>query len=375
MAKEDLKIVVLDNCLEFGSKVSKSISDIRNSNKDYTLSLVNSRFSNGEGKVRLESSVRDSDLYIISDVGNYGIGYMLHGREHVISPDEHFQDIKRVISATSGHASRITVVMPLLYQSRQHKRKGRESLDCAIALQELEQLGVNNIITFDVHDPNVSNAIPKLPFENIYPTNVILNDLIDNEQIINENLLVISPDMGAMERTRYYAEMLNCDVGVFYKRRDLSKIVNGKNPIVEHVYMGSDVKDKNIIVVDDMIASGSSMIEVAKSLKEKGARKVYLIATFALLTEGPEAFIEAHAKNIFDKLYTTNLSYVPEEVKEYKWYHEVDCSNQLAQIIDKLNKRESIEELLNDKNSILRKIEKEKKNKTIQLTGDKKQLE
>lgn len=360
MKKEDLRIITLDNCLDFGSKVNKNINKLRKNTKDYTIPLTNSRFSNGEGKVKLEASVRDKDLYIISDVGNYGMHYKIHGMNHIISPDEHFQDIKRVISATSGHASRITVVMPLLYQARQHKRKSRESLDCAIALQELEQLGVNNIITFDAHDPNVSNAIPKLPFENIYPTHTILNDLIDNEKIIKDNLLVVSPDMGAMERARYYAEMLNCDVGVFYKRRDLSKVVNGKNPIVEHVYMGSDVKDKNIIVVDDMIASGASMIDVAKELKEKDAKKIYLIATFALLTEGTECFMKAHEEGIFDKLYTTNLSYVPKDIKNNKWYCEVDCSNQLALIIDKLNKRESIQGLFDSKKEILKKIERVK---------------
>jgi len=360
MKKEDLRIVVLENALELGNKVNENLNKIRGNDNDYTIPLTNSRFSNGEGKVKLESSVRDKDLYIISDVGNYGLTYKIHGTDHIISPDEHFQDIKRVISATSGHASRITVVMPLLYQSRQHKRKGRESLDCAIALQELEQLGVNNIITFDVHDPNVSNAIPKLPFENIYPTHVILQDLIDNEKIIKDDLLVISPDMGAMERARYYAEMLGCDVGVFYKRRDLSKVINGKNPIIEHVYMGSDVKDKNIIVVDDMIASGSSMIEVSEMLKKRGAKKVYLIATFALLTEGTKCFKDAYEAKLFDKLYTTNLSYVPEDIKKNKWYKEVDCSKQLSLIIDKLNKRESIQGLFDDKITLLKQIQKVK---------------
>lgn len=360
MKKEDLRIVVLDNALELGNKVNINLNNIRNDENNYIIPLTNSRFSNGEGKIKLESSVRDKDLYIISDVGNYGLTYKIHGIDHIISPDEHFQDIKRVISATSGHAARITVIMPLLYQSRQHKRKGRESLDCAIALQELERLGVNNIITFDVHDPNVSNAIPKLPFENIYPTHVILKDLIDNEKIIQGDLLVISPDMGAMERARYYAEMLGIDVGVFYKRRDLTKVVNGKNPIIEHVYMGADVKDKNIIVVDDMIASGNSMIEVSELLKKRGAKKIYLISTFALLTEGTKCFKDAYANNLFDKLYTTNLSYVPLDIKENKWYKEVDCSKQLSLIIDKLNKRESIEGLFDDKISLLKQIEKVK---------------
>ena len=344
----DLKLIILENCKDLGLKVSKHLND------DCLVSIINSRFANGEGKVKIEDSVRDKDLYIISDVGNYSIYYEFHGLKHYMSPDEHFQDIKRVISATSGHAERITLIMPLLYQSRQHKRKGRESLDCAISLQELEALGVNSIITFDAHDPNVSNAIPKLPFQNFYPTHTIINELVDNEDI--KNILVISPDMGAMERARYYAEILGCDVGVFYKRRDLSKVVNGKNPIVEHVYMGVDVKDKDILIVDDMIASGNSMLETAKELKEKGARKVFLVATFSLLTEGNKNFIEAYEKGYFDKLYSTNLSYVPDEIKKEFWYHEVDCSYQIAEIIKTLNEKKSLDKLLNGKKEIIEKI-------------------
>ena len=351
----DLKLIVLENCQDLGLKVNENLEKMNNKN-DYLVSIVNSRFANGEGKVKIEDSVRDKDLYIISDVGNYGINYQLHGMPHYMSPDEHFQDIKRVISATSGHASRINLIMPLLYQSRQHKRKGRESLDCAIALQELESLGVNNIITFDAHDPNVSNAIPKLPFDNFYPTHTIINELVNNEEV--NNILVISPDMGAMERARYYAEILGCDVGVFYKRRDLSKVINGKNPIIEHVYMGADVKDKDIIIVDDMIASGNSMIETAKELKEKGARKVYLIATFTLLTEGPDNFIKAYNNGYFNKLYSTNLSYVPDTIKNNNWYYEVDCSKQIAEIIDTLNKKKSLTILHNGKKEIINKVRK-----------------
>ncbi len=351
----DLKLIVLENCLELGLKVNENLEKLNNKN-NYLVSIVNSRFANGEGKVKIEDTVRDKDLYIISDVGNYNINYQLHGMTHYMSPDEHFQDIKRVISATSGHAERINLIMPLLYQSRQHKRNGRESLDCAIALQELESLGVNNIITFDAHDPNVSNAIPKLPFENFYPTHTIISDLIDKEDI--NNILVISPDMGAMERARYYAEVLGCDVGVFYKRRDLSKVINGKNPIVEHVYMGADVKNKDIIIVDDMIASGNSMIETAKELKLKGARKIYLIATFALLTEGVDNFIEAYNNGYFNKLYSTNLSYVPTVIKNSDWYYEVDCSKQIAEIITTLNNKKSLTVLHNGKKEIIAKVRK-----------------
>lgn len=353
---DNLKLIVMDNCIQLGLKVDEHLKNVRNGG-NYIIPVTNSRFSNGEGKIKLEETVRDKDLYILSDVGNYSINYQMHGLEHFMSPDEHFQDIKRVISATSGHASKITVIMPLLYQSRQHKRKGRESLDCAIALQELEQLGIDNIITFDAHDPNVSNAIPKLPFENFYPTHTILEKLIEEEKDNIDNLLVVSPDMGAMERARYYAEMLGCDVGAFYKRRDLSKVENGKNPIIEHVYMGASVKNKNIIIVDDMIASGQSMIEVANELKKKGAKSIFLVATFALLTEGIKKFVDAYDKGLFNKLYSTNLSYVPDLVKSEKWYCDVDCSKQLSKIINTLNNKNSLRTIYNGKEEILAKIE------------------
>lgn len=339
----NLKLVVLPNAKFLGEKVDKNLKEINNSDSTYIVPITSDRFSNGEGKVKIEETVRDKDLYILSDIGNYSINYDFHGMKHFMAPDEHFQDIKRIISATSGHASKINVIMPMLYQSRQHKRKGRESLDCALALQELERIGVSNIITFDAHDPNVVNAVPNLSFDNFYPTNIIIDALEENEHI--DNMIVVSPDIGAMERARYYAGMLGCDVGLFYKRRDLTKVVNGKNPIVEHVYLGSDVKDKNILIVDDMISSGTSMIESAQNLKNRGAKKVYLVATFALFTEGIEKFNEAYNQEIFTKLYVTNLSYVPEEIKSKEWYTEVDCSILLARIINKLNKKESIAEI------------------------------
>lgn len=351
-----LKLVVLDNCLDLGLKVNNHLMKMNKTNKSYLVKLQRDRFSNGEGKVSINESVNGSDLFIISDVGNYGISYLMHGREHFMSPDEHYEDIKRVIAATSGHASKINVVMPLLYQSRQHKRKGNESLDCAISLQALEKSGVNNIITFDAHDPSICNAIPNLPFENFYPTHTILEELIENENV--NDLLVVSPDMGAMERARYYADMLGCDVGVFYKRRDLTKVVNGKNPIIEHMYMGVNVWNKDVIVVDDMIASGGSILEVCSLLKEKGVRNIYLIATFALFTEGTSKFIDAYNDGLFTKLYSTNLSYVPDDVKKYSWYVDVDCSKYLALIINTINKNKDIEELWNGKKKIINKIRK-----------------
>ena len=268
-----------------------------------------------------------------------------------MSPDDHYSDLKRIITAAAGKARRINVIMPFLYESRQHKRTSRESLDCAVALQELHALGVENIITFDAHDPNVSNAIPNLQFTNFYPTNTILKDLLINEDI--HNPLVISPDMGAMERARYYAEMLDSDVGVFYKRRDLQNVVNGKNPIIEHIYMENNVADRDVLVVDDMIASGNSMLEVAEKLYNKGANNIYFIATFALFTEGIQEFDKAYEKGHFTKLYTTNLSYIPEEYQNKEWCHAVDNSYDIANIINTLHNKESLKPLLNDKEKIL----------------------
>ena len=354
----DLKLIVLDNFIEVGKKVDKELQRINKTDSSFIMKIVKDRFNNGEGKIRIDETIRDKDVFILSDVGNYGETFEMHGFEVHMSPDEHFQDIKRCISALSGYARRITVIMPLLYQSRQDKRKGRESLDCAMGLQELERLHINHIVTFDCHERNVCNAIPNLPFENFYPTNVILEEMIKNED--TDDLLVISPDMGAMERARYYADMLSCDVGVFYKRRDLSKVVNGKNPIVEHAYMGADVKDKACIVVDDIIASGSSMLEVGEKLRERGAKKVYFITTFALFTEGIEIFEEAYKNKIFDKLYTTNLTYIPKEFKN-EWLNIVDTSKKIAEIIDALHKGKSLKKIVNGKEKVFELLENKKK--------------
>lgn len=343
MEDSKFKLLVLDNFMDFGKKVEKNLAEI-NGKKDakYIIPLTASRFTNGEGKVTIDESIRDKEVYIISDVGNYGIKYNFHGSMQGMTPDEHFQDIKRVISATCGNAAKITVIMPLLYESRQHRRKGRESLDCAIALQELERLGVKNIVTFDAHDPNVLNSIPNLAFDNFYPTNTILKQMLQDNKNIFDNALIISPDFGAMERARYYAEVINSNVGVFYKRRDLTKVVNGVNPIVAHTYMGSDVKGKNVIIVDDMIATGGSVIEVARECKKMGANKIYVTCTFALFTNGIDKFVKAKEENLFDELYTTNLSYIPKELTDLEWFHDVDMSYFMAQVIDSMNKKEPL---------------------------------
>lgn len=361
MSKSNLGILVMNNFKEFGQKVQNHLNKLRKTDDNYLIPFNASRFSNGEGKITLEKSVREKNLFILSDIGNYGINYNYHGKIHTLSPDEHFQDIKRAISATCGHASKISVITPLLYESRQHKRQSRESLDCAVALQELERLGVKNIITFDAHDPNVCNAIPNLSFDNFYPTNNILEQILKDNPHVFDNSLVISPDMGAMERARYYAELIGCDVGVFYKRRDLTKVINGKNPVVAHVYMGTDVKDKNVFIVDDMIASGGSVLDVAKELRERGANKIHVICTFALFTEGIDKFINAYNDNLFDTLYTTNLSYIPDEYSSLEWFNIVDLSESVAKIIDKLDKKEAVSEFFNGKADIIKKIHKNDK--------------
>lgn len=338
-----LKLIVLNSIKDLGKSVDKHLQKLNGVTKTYLMDVDVNRFNNGEGKATSTENGRDKDVFIMSDVGNYGIEYNMHGITTHMSPDEHFQDIKRVISALSGSARKITVIMPLLYQSRQDKRKlARESLDCAMALQELERLNVNCIVTFDAHEPKVSNAIPNTPFENFFPTDFILDKIIAMEH--PKDMLVISPDIGAMERARYYSEVLHCDVGLFYKRRDLSKVVNGKNPIVEHAYMGTDVAGKTCLVVDDMIASGGTMIEVGQKLRERGAKKVYFIATFSLFTEGINAFTKAYEAGIFDKLYTTNLTYIPEEiVKNNKWLCVVDASKRISEIINALHEGKSLE--------------------------------
>lgn len=359
MPDDSLRLIVLSSSKELGEKVNHSINLLRNNSYDYRIPIKENRFSNGEGKVVLSETVRDKNVYILGDIGNHSCTYNLYGYENHMGPDEHFQDIKRVISAIKGHASSITVVMPLLYSSRQHRRKGRESLDCAVALQELEALGVDSILSFDVHDPNVQNAIPCMPFENFYPTHCLLSDFIDNEKVDYRNLIVVSPDTGAMDRARYYADMLKVDVGMFYKRRDLSVVINGKNPIVAHEYMGKDVASRDIIVVDDMIDSGGSMLEVVEELKKRGARNIYLFATFALFSKGIGEFQKFYEQGLFQKMYSTNLTYVREDAKNCLWFHQVDCSSYLAEIINQLDMHYSISPLLNGKEKVFSKLPKQ----------------
>lgn len=343
---EDLCLIAMDNCTELGAKINEAIQTMRGTSVDYRVTVKADRFSDGEGKATILSSIRGKDVYIISDTHNYSLTYKMHNKEQSFSPDDHFMDIIRVISAMMGHAKNIHVVMPLLYESRQHRRKSRESLDCAVALQILEHLGVTDIITIDVHDPNVQNAIPLLSFDNIFPTNDMLNLFFSKEDIDLSNTLVISPDTGAMDRARFFAKVLGTDVGVFYKQRDVSRVVNGKNPIVDHKYLGSDLTGKTALVVDDMIASGGSILEVAEELKKRGASKVFFFASFALFTEGARRFEDAYRNGLFDAVYATNLSYVDPEILSMPWFNSVDCSGYLAQVIDCLNRGNSLGELM-----------------------------
>ncbi|MEG1597322.1 MAG: ribose-phosphate diphosphokinase [Bacilli bacterium] len=351
-----LGLIILDNIKDFGKKVTDNLNVIRRDTVDYQIPIIETRFNNGEGKLKITRSVRDKDIFILTDVGNYSCTYKMFDFINHFGPDEHFQDTKRVIEAIKGQANSITLVMPLLYNSRQHKRKGRESLDCAVALRELEAMGIKNIITFDAHDPNVQNAIPLCSFENVFPTVSILKYFIAHEEIDYTNTLIISPDTGAMDRTLYYADMLKCNVGIFSKRRDLTKIVNGKNPIVAHEYIGKDINNEVTIVVDDMIASGDSILDVAKELKKRGASKVYLIATYSLFTMGYQKFDEAYQNGLFDKIYTTNLSYIPQEIANKPWISIVDCSYFLANIINNINNHQSISQLLNGKEEIIEAV-------------------
>jgi len=341
----ELGIIALESCTELGNAIDKYIQNNRNCTESFLIPVDEIRFSNGEGKVKISETIRGKDIYILCDVGNYSCTYKMFGIENHKGPDEHFQDIKRTVAAIRGKAVRITVIMPLLYESRQHRRKGRESLDCALALQELERLGVDEIITFDVHDPNIQNAIPLLSFENIYPTYDIVKGIICNEKSLEldkEKLLVISPDTGAMDRAIYYSSTLGVDVGLFYKRRDHSTIVNGKNPIVQHEYVGRNVSGKDVLIVDDMIASGESVLDIAKELKKRNAKNVYVAATFAFFTEGFEKFDKAYEDGLIARIYSTNLSYVPQELYDKKWFKGVDLSELSARIINRLNHGRSI---------------------------------
>lgn len=315
----------------------------------YLISSKCSRFGSGEAKGTIHESIRGKDLYFIVDVTNYNITYKLCGHENRMSPDDHFADLKRLIAAACGKARRINVIMPFLYESRQHRRTNRESMDCAIALQELRSMGVENIITFDAHDPRVQNAIPVSGFDSVQPTYQFMKALfrsVDDLRVDKDHLMIISPDEGAMSRATYYANVLKVDMGMFYKRRDYSRIVNGRNPIVAHEFLGSSVKGKDVFIIDDMISSGESMLDVAQELKKRGAKRVFVAVTFGLFTNGLAEFDRYYEQGIISKVLTTNCIYQTPELLSRPYYVSVDMSKYTALIIDSLNHDHSISELL-----------------------------
>lgn len=346
----DLGIICMPGCEEFVEKVEFYLKAWNKDSEGHVIKSTLPRFATGEAKGLIKESVRGKDIYIITDCFNYSVTYKMYGMEVPMSPDDHFQDLKRMISAAAGKAKRITVIMPMLYEGRQHKRSSRESLDCALALQELVRMGVSNIITVDAHDARVQNAIPLSGFDDIHPTYQMLKALVNTVPDIvidDDNLAIISPDEGGVSRCLYYSSVLNVNVGMFYKRRNYSLIVDGSNPIEAHEYLGNDIEGKDIIVVDDMISSGGSMMDIFESLKERGARRIFVFTSFGLFTNGLEKFDEAYEKGMFDQIFTTNLIYRPEELKAREWYHEVDMSKYIAYIIEELNHDQSISSLIN----------------------------
>lgn len=366
LVENKLKLVVPNNFKSFGTKVNSHINHIRGTKENYITDMELVRFNNGEGKCVLHESVRDNDIYILTDVGNYDITYPYQRGTNHMTPDEHYQDIKRIISAMSGHAARLTLIMPYLYQSRQDKRSLRESLDCAMALQELERLGINEIITFDAHNPSVANAIPyQMTFSNGYATSDLLLNILENENIDFNKLFVVGPDEGARTKARFVADILGgVGYGNFDKRRDYTQVVGGSNPIEYHQFIGPEnLNGIDVIVYDDMIASGSSLLDTIYKLKERGARKIYLMTTFSLFTKGINGFEKAYQEGLFDKLYSTNLTYVPDEYKELPWYADVDCSSRVSKIIHNLNEGNSIKCYLNDSNNTIAKVRSLRKQK------------
>lgn len=378
-----LGIIALDSCKSLGQKINDYLVKWRKEDgplhKDNILFhgyerdnfLLNAsipRFGSGEAKGVINESVRGMDLYLMVDVCNYSMTYSLSGHTNHMSPDDHYQDLKRIIAAIGGKGRRINVIMPFLYESRQHRRSSRESLDCALALQELVRMGVDNIITFDAHDPRVQNAIPLNGFETVRPTYQFVKSLLrrfDDLQIDAEHMMAISPDEGATERAIYLANVLNLDMGMFYKRRDFTKIVDGRNPIVAHEFLGSSVEGKDVIILDDMISSGDSILDVARQLKQRKAKRIFAAATFGLFTNGMEKFDQAYQEGVLDAILTTNLIYQPPSLLERPYYISCDMSKYIALLIDTLNHDGSVSNLLNPAERIQNIVSRYKAGETV----------
>ena len=371
----DLSVIGMKGCEQFAAQVDYYLKEWRRHGGEdsFLVDVQCPRFGTGEAKALLHESLRGHDLYIICDMFNHGVTYKMYGQEVPMSPDDHYADLKRIIAANAGKARRISVIMPMLYEGRQHKRSGRESLDCAIMLQELVNIGVTNIITFDAHDARVQNAIPLSGFDDVRPAYQMIKALVKNVpdvSIDKEDLVIISPDEGAMSRCMYYSSVLGIDIGMFYKRRNYAVVVNGRNPIEAHEYLGRDLSGKDAIIVDDMISSGESLIDVALQLKEKGAKRIFAFATFGLFTDAFDKFDKAYADGVFDKIFTTNLVYRRPGLSEREWYVEVNMCKYVAYIVDTLNHDESISELLNPVKRIHKLIDNHKGKQPAQMKLD-----
>ena len=346
-------IIAMNSVTELGNKINSYLVDwSKKAGYETESFLIESecpRFSSGDGKGLIKSTVRGMDLFIIVDVGNYSIKYDYFGNQNCMSPDDHYQDLKRIIQAAGGKAHRINVIMPILYGGRQHRRNYRESLDCACALQELEAMGVSNIVAFDAHDPRVQNAVPLMGFDNVMPTYQVLKTMlreIKGVSYTKDKFMVVSPDEGALNRNMYYASVLGVEMGMFYKRRDYSTIINGRNPIVAHEYIGNSVEGKDIFVADDIISSGESMLDLAYALKEKKAGRIFTYATYAIFTNGLEKFDNAYKEGVIDGVFGTNLTYRTPELLSREWFHEVDVSKYIAYFIEAINHEVSISKII-----------------------------
>ena len=362
----ELSVIGMRGCEDFARQIDSYLQEWRRHDSDgtYLVDAPCPRFGSGEAKGTVRNSLRGNDVYIICDVFNHGVTYNMYGMTVPMSPDDHFQDIKRVIGAIGGKARRINVIMPMLYEGRQHKRSGRESLDCALMLQELVNMGITNLITFDAHDPRVQNAIPLHGFENVRTSYQMIKALLrvyPDLKIDPENTMIISPDEGGMSKCMYYSSVMGIDLGMFYKRRDYSVIINGKNPIVAHEYLGRDVKDKDVIIIDDMISSGDSVIDVAQQLKAKGAKRIFVFATFGLFCNGLQNMDKAYEEGVFTKIFTTNLVYRTPELLAREWYEEVNLCKYVAYIIDTLNHDRTISHLLDQSKKIHNILDEYKK--------------
>ncbi|MBQ9375622.1 MAG: ribose-phosphate pyrophosphokinase [Ruminococcus sp.] len=348
-----LGLIAMKGAKELGEDVDRYLTEwsnkIEHFKDTFLIEADCPRFSSGDGKGLIKQTVRGNDLFILCDMGNYSVTYDYFGNKNCMSPDDHYQDLKRIIQAASGKAHRINVIMPSLYGGRQHRRSYRESLDCAVALQELQSMGVSNVLTFDAHDPRVQNAVPLMGFDNIIPSYQVLNAMfkqLDDFRPDKQHFMIVSPDEGAINRNMYYAAVLGVDLGMFYKRRDYSTIVNGRNPIIAHEYMGNDVTGKDVFIADDIISSGESMLDIAVELKKRKANKIYCYATYPIFTNGLAAFDKAYADGIINGVFGTNLTYRSPELLSRSWFYNVDCAKYIAYFIASLNHDLSISNIL-----------------------------